>query len=134
MFSNKFSIQDIAHFNTEIEARMVMSATDRQSLPIHHLVRAFKTMADQHTPAIYPDLAEKIKMLSEEKINYYHSSRFGFLIEFFSSLRNLVMAGAYMSSGQLGLKLTEQFLKSSPMNVKDVLSYIDQQKGNPQKG
>jgi hypothetical protein len=57
------------------------------------------------------NLAKKIQTLSNKKIDYYQKSKFGFITEFFSKLRNLVTLHQFISSGELGKQLAEKTLK-----------------------
>lgn len=125
---------DFAWFTNEIDHRVHMSMMERSALSFHKIVQIFIFCVDHQVPILHSDLVENIKMLSEEKIAYYRSSRFGFVIEFFSSLRNLWSMRSFKSSGQLCLEYSEQFLLTPPMNVKDILAVVNQNKAqNPLK-
>ncbi len=97
-----------------MEARSRMLPLARQALPLHAIIRNFKILVNQidlnQEPQNRQALAQKVKTLSEEKLQYYRSSRFGFIKEFFSALRNYFLLNTFASSGQLGLNLANDFL------------------------
>jgi hypothetical protein len=91
---------------------------DRSTLPLHEIVWEFKKKIEIDRSGINSEemvnLAEKIKFLSQEKVEYYKSTRFGFIKQIFSFLRNVICIGRFNSSGRLGLKLSQSFLSESP--------------------
>jgi hypothetical protein len=85
-----------------------------RALPLHEIVRQFKEHMFRGFQVVQEgnwghDLANKIERLSKEKLEYYQSSRFGRIKQFFSALRNLKNMGTFTSSGQLGLNLVQEF-------------------------
>ena len=130
-----FEPVDFVWFTNEIDYRVHTGMMERCALPFHKIVQIFFFFFDHQVPILTSDLVENIKMLSEEKIDYYRSSRFGFAIEFFSSLRNLWLMRTFKSSEQLRLEYSKRFFISPTMNVKDILAVVNQNKGqNPLKG
>jgi len=94
----------------DVESRFKMTPDKRQRLPLHGIVENLflnkDELIDNSDPNKVRDLADKIHKLSEEKLEYYHSSTFGILKQFFSSIRNAWILGTFKSSGQLGLELS----------------------------
>jgi hypothetical protein len=92
---------------------------DRCSLPLHRIVWEFKKNIEENRIGLgleeMASLAEKISFFSQEKVAYYRSTRFGFIKQIFSFLRNIVCIGRFNSSGQLGLKLSHSFLSEYPV-------------------
>lgn len=90
----------------------------REQLEINKIVSLFKQevnlngypLPDPKSEKLRVALARKIKVLSEEKLHYYDSSRFGFIKKFFSSLRNISRLGTFTSSGQYGYDVAVKFL------------------------
>jgi len=116
-----------------IESRFDLTSEKRQSLPLHHIITNFKLYLEDNELNLDEekrvDLAEKIKTLSQEKMSYYRTSRFGFIKKIFSMLRNLWNTGSFKSSGELGLELAEAFLHLHPIQketqAKKVISAQD---------
>jgi hypothetical protein len=95
----------------EVNARIENPPPNRDSLPLHEIVKQFKKAMDDNK--VDTKLAERIQTLSEEKKKYYQKG-FGFVKQFFSSLRNLFHLGQFSSSGTLGVQYAGQFIKEHP--------------------
>lgn len=110
----------------EVNARFEpeVSKEQRAALPLHTIVYDFqKNMSELKTLPVASLLADRVKILSQEKIEYYETTRFGFIKKFFSSLRNYITLGTFTSTGQLGLNLATQLLNSIPLIVKGPFEY-----------
>ena len=96
-----------------------MKPTERRSLPLHEIVKKFAQYREGNQPNLNSEkmasIAGRIKILSQEKVVYYQSTRFGFIKQFFSCLRNAFRMGRFTSSGQLGLELSQRFLTEHPL-------------------
>lgn len=55
-------------------------------------------------------ILNKVNRLAQWQLNYYKSSRFGFVKEFFSSLHNLFTLGKFHSSAFLGKQMSQKML------------------------
>lgn len=98
------------------------------SQPIHDIIKQFNQRSNELNvnSEEHKILANKIKLLSEKKNEYYQKSRFGFIKRFFSSLHNVLSMGRFISSGQLGLELSDQFLKKIPAISQEVTPKVEE--------
>ncbi len=108
----------------QIEIRyQKMQPQERQTLPFYEIIWQFKNQLDQPTPQVKTEqlfnLVKKIKILSKEKLNYYQTSRFGFIKNFFSALRQAIKVGCWINSGQLGLNLSKEFIRNYKQEIED---------------
>lgn len=105
---NKISLYK--NLNQEVDQRWHLKPEARQSLPLHSIIDVFKELTTElHDKDIY-SLSQKVKVLSEEKLNYYNQCLFRFVLKIFSSVRNWWNHGQFISSGQLGYNLSSTFI------------------------
>lgn len=104
------------------------------SLSINEIVYQFQQnmnkMGEDKLEFVY-----RIHILSQEKMSYYQTSRFGRIKQFFSMMRNLMFMKTFTSSGQLGLDLTAGFLRKygkSPqeLKIKEIVRELKEAFGN----
>lgn len=126
-FVNKLKVGKMQKINSylvhdwilAIETRFEMESEERQALPLYQIILDFKCYIESDQQDLNDkekiELAQKIKVLSEEKIEYYRSSRFGFIKQIFSTLRNGWLIGRWQSSGQIGLELSQQVLNQTSL-------------------
>lgn len=126
-------MQIVDHFSCdawreEIEVRLQLESEKRRSLPLFEIVKTFQQQMKEIQATLDAsqsiDLAQKIEALSKEKIEYYQSSRFGWIKEFFSSLRNVFTLGIFKSSGQLGLELSQSLLQKAQKEQEEEVQEI----------
>jgi len=135
--SNVNSESNPNRWTDEVTARFANeSERTTPSLPLHKIIREFKQHVGEMNPKEKKDLAHKIATLSADKIEYYQSTRFGFIKQFYSSLRNLVHMGTFTSSGKLGYKLAYALEKSPvlppPVHKKEDLQIPSERVPNPE--
>ena len=106
----RLNAHDLAWFVQEIHSRIGLDREERQALSMQKIVLLFKDFFENKQTTFNDDLIEKLKLLSEERLEYYQSTRFGFIIQFFSCLSNWWKTGEWRSSADLGLELTESYL------------------------
>src|SRR5262245_6146487 len=102
-FKNKSKISDILNNHKEI-------------------IKEIKTTKDLKLLKEIKELSDKIKYISKEKLDYYQSTRFGFIKKFFSSLRNVWKMGTFTSSGQVGLDLSANISVSILQRIREIAS------------
>lgn len=88
-----------------------------KSLPSSHshslykIVRGFKHAVEVgESKYTTEDMARKVHFLTQSKLEYYMTARFGSIFEFFSALRNQFAMGVFKSSAQLGFELSNHIL------------------------
>lgn len=106
---------------SEVETRFEMNCDERRSLPLYEIIKNFKFYIESNQQDLNEqekvEFAEKVKTLSEEKLDYYRSSRFGFIKQIFSAFRNGLLMGRWQSSGLIGLELSQQIIHQSRLTA-----------------
>lgn len=119
-----------------VEERFQMKPEERLSLPIFDIVQQFQkeVKSSQDVQLNMADLAQKIKILSQEKLKYYDSSLFGFIKKWFSRLRNLYTIGNFKSSAEWGLQLSKEYLKKIKQSqIPDQANHLISQEPSEQR-
>lgn len=108
----------IANFNKKLNEYCSIQTKVVGKRPIHMLIREYAKHQHQIIDLInkidLPDLLQlkkinnQINQISIAKCIYYDTTKFGFLKRIYSCFLNAVFFGKCMSSGQLGLSLSEQ--------------------------
>lgn len=93
----------------EVDTRMHMPPEERNSLPLHNIIKAFKEYIEKgptDDPKKIAQLANRIKILSEGRLNYYENSSIGSIVKEISSIANLLDIDIYKTSGAIGMELS----------------------------
>jgi hypothetical protein len=99
------------HLMIEVDERIDMPTEKRETLPMHIIVKEFQSYVDQpnQEPRTAALLANRIKILSEEKQKYYETSPYGGVKKFLSRFMNMFRFGRFKSSADLGLEFTKPY-------------------------
>lgn len=85
--------------------------------PVIHLhemvIGLFQAIKENNEYSRNRKILNKVNRLADKQLNYYKSSRFGFINEFFSSLHNLLTLGKFHSSAYLAKKISQELLDES---------------------
>lgn len=107
----------------EIDARMHMPPEERDTLPLHDIIKGYKEYVEKgqiEDPKKAAQLANRIKILAEGRLNYYEDSSFGIIIKEISSIANLLDIGTYETSGTIGIELSKPYIQTNNRTNNDL--------------
>lgn len=93
------------------------------SHPVDKIIHSFKKAIELgHSKYTTNDMARKVHLLSESVRHYYWTSCIGCFVEFFSACKNKYAGNSFISSGELGIELSQRLLAENLPKVEPLPS------------